>query len=81
MRIVWKFHDFSIAQILRETEFEDSSSAKSQTITHLEAVNLDFYEFLHLLEVEIDQMNKIQNPKNGRNGSFRHSRFFKIDFT
>ena len=26
---VWKFHDFSITQILREIKFEDSQSAKS----------------------------------------------------
>ena len=26
-------------------------------------------------------MNKIQNPKKGKNGSFRHSRFSIVDFT
>ena len=44
---VWKFQDFSITQILREINFEESGSAKSAISTHLEAVNFDFYEFLH----------------------------------
>jgi len=44
---VWNFHDFSITQILRETNFEDSRSAKSVISIHLETLNFDFYEFLH----------------------------------
>ena len=42
-----KFQDFSITQILREINFEESGSAKSAILTYLEAVNYDFYEFLH----------------------------------
>ena len=38
-RTVWKFHDFSITQILREINFVDSRSAKSAISTHLEAPN------------------------------------------
>ena len=59
---VWKFHDFSITQILREIKFGDSRSAKSVTFTHLEALNSDFHEFLHFLKAEIYQINKIQSP-------------------
>ena len=36
---VWKFHDFSITQILREINFGDSTSAKSAILTHLEVLN------------------------------------------
>ena len=50
---VWKFHNFAITQILREIKFEDSRSAKSAIFTHLEALNFDFYEFLHFLKAEI----------------------------
>ena len=32
---VWKFHDFSISQILREIKFGDSRSAKSANYTHI----------------------------------------------
>ena len=39
---VWKFHDFSLTQILREINFEDSTSAKSAILTHLETLNFDF---------------------------------------
>ena len=58
---MWKFHDFSITQILREINFGDSRSAKSAILTHLEALNFDFYEFLHFLKAEIYQMNKIHS--------------------
>ena len=47
---VWKFHDFSITQILREINFVDSRSAKSAILTHLEAQNFDFYEFFAIVE-------------------------------
>ena len=62
MHTVWKFDGFCIIQILREISFEDSQSAKSAILTHLEALNFDFYEFLHFLKAEIDQMNKIHSP-------------------
>ena len=58
---VWKFKNFSITQILRESNFGDSSSVKSDIFTHLEALNFDFYEFLHFLRAE-NQINSIQSP-------------------
>jgi len=54
----WKFHDFSFTQILREIKFGDFRSAKSAISTHL-----DFYEYLHFLKVEIDQIKKISEPQ------------------
>ena len=69
---VWKFHDFSITQILREIHFWDSRSAKSANLAHLEALNLDFHEFLHVLRAEIDQINKFQSPKNGQKRQFKN---------
>ena len=59
---VWKFHDFSITQILREINFGDSRSAKSAILTHLEALNFDFYGILHFLKAEIYQKDKTQSP-------------------
>ena len=50
---------FCVTQILREINFEDSRSEKSAMLTHLEALKLDFYEFIHFLEAEIKQLNKI----------------------
>ena len=78
---MWKFQDFCITQILREINFWDSRSAKSAILTHLEALDFDFYGFLHFLRAEIYQKEKTQSPKNGKVGSFRNSRFSKIDFT
>ena len=60
---------------------EDSWSAKSAIVSHLEVLNFDFYEFLHFLKAEIDQISTIQSSKNGKNGSFISSRMSKIDFT
>ena len=59
---MWKFHDFSITWILRETNFEDSKGAKSAIFTHLKALNFDFYGFLHFLKTEIYQIDKTQRP-------------------
>ena len=59
---VWKFHDFSITEILRENNFRNSRGAKFAILTHLEALICDFYEFLHFLKSEIDQVNKIKSP-------------------
>ena len=59
---VWKFHNFSITQILREINFWDSRSAKSAFLTHSAAMNFDVYELLHFWEAENDQSNKIQSP-------------------
>ena len=64
------FNDISITQILREIKFGDYTSAKSAISTHLEVRNFAFYEILHFLKVEIYQIDKIQSPKNGKNGSF-----------
>ena len=60
---MWKFHDFSITQILREITFGDSRSAKSAILTHLEALNFDFYEFLHFMKADIYQLTKFRHPE------------------
>ena len=59
---MWKFHDFSITQILREINFVDSRSAQSAISTHLDALNFDNNEFLHFLKAEIYQISNIQSP-------------------
>ena len=40
----------SLDKILREINFGDSRSAKSAILTHLEALNFDFYEFFAFSE-------------------------------
>ena len=64
--------------MLRQINFADFRRAKSTILIHLEALNFDFYEFLHFLKAEIYQMNKIQSPKNGKNSIFRTSTFSKF---
>ena len=77
---MWKFHDFSTTQILREINIGDFRRAKSG-ITRLEALKFDFYEFLHLLIPDFYQMDKIHRPQKGKNSNFCTSRISKIDFT
>ena len=50
---VWKFQDFSITQILREINFEESGSAKNAVFAILGAVN-----FVHLVNISL---LKVQN--------------------
>ena len=50
---VWKFQDLSVTQILREINFWDSKNARLAILTHLEALNFDFYEILHFSKGEI----------------------------
>ena len=78
---VWKLHNFSITQILREINFGSSRNAKSVILTHSKAQNFDFYEVLHLLKADIDQNHKIHSPQNGKKCRFRTSRFLTLDFT
>ena len=59
---VWKIIAFYIIQILCEIKFWDFTSAKSAILTNFEALNFDFYAFLHFLNAEIYQINKIQSP-------------------
>ena len=58
-----KLHDFSNTQILREINFGDSRNAEYAILTHLEALNFDFYEFLHFLKAENSKSTKFRAPK------------------
>ena len=49
---MWKFHDFSITQILREINSRNSRRTKSVIFAILEALNFDFQEFLYFLKAE-----------------------------
>ena len=77
---VWKFHDYSIDQILREINFGDSRSAKTfflDTFKDCTFLFSNFHELLHFLKDETHQNNKIQGPKISNNSSIRISRFSK----
>ena len=39
-------------------------------LANLEALKIDFCEFLHFLKVDTHHINKIQSPKNGKNITF-----------
>ena len=62
---MWKFHDFSITQILREINF-----GGSRILAPLEPLNFDLCVFLHFLKAEIDQINKIQSAKKWQKRQF-----------
>ena len=77
---MWKFHNFSITQILREINVEDFSSAKLAILTHLEPLNFDFYGFLHFLKAKIYQKTKPRALEIAKNSSFRNPRFSERNF-
>ena len=47
---MWKFENICVPQILRETNFEDSTKLKSAIFTDLEALNFYFFLFFALFE-------------------------------
>ena len=67
---VWKFHNFTITQILREINFGAFLRCKMSHFSHLETLSFDFCEFLHFLKAEIHQNNKIHSPKNCKKQQF-----------
>ena len=75
---MWKCHDFSITQILREIKLGDSRSTKSAILIHLQALISDLDEFVHFLKAEIHSNHTFRAPKNG---SFTNPRSSKFDFT
>ena len=52
----------SLSRILREINLGNSRCAKSAILTRLETLNVEFYEMLHFVKAEIDQINNRQNP-------------------
>ena len=61
---MWKFQDFSITQILRETNFGNSRSAKSTILTHLEALNRDYFdEFCTFWRLKCTKKTQLRAPK------------------
>ena len=59
---VWKIMKFSVTQILREIKVGEFRVSDTAILTHLEALNFDFYTFLPLLRAKNDQIYKIQSP-------------------
>ena len=68
-------------QILREIIIEHSKSAKSAISPHLEALNFDFYEFLHFLKSEMTKLTKSRAPKIAKQAVLELLDSAKIDFT
>ena len=60
-----KFHNFSNTQILREINFGDYRIAKVAILTHLEALNFDFYP-LSFLKPELYVCIKLREPKSAK---------------
>ena len=78
---VWKLQNFSVTQILREIKVGEFRDSKSTILTHLVALNFDFYEFLHFVKAENDQKSRFRLSKIAKIGIFKTSRISKADFT
>ena len=61
---VWKLHNFSVTQTLREITVVKFSNSKSTILTELEALYFGFYEFLHFLKAEFAKFTKFRAFKN-----------------
>ena len=60
---VWKFHNFSTTQNLREIDFGDFRSAKSTILTHFEALNSDFLYFCTFWRLKYTEITKLKAAK------------------
>ena len=58
---VWKFLNFSITQILRETKVGDFRDPKTAIVIHLETLIFYFDDFFHFLKAL--KYTKIQNSE------------------
>jgi len=57
----WKFHNFSLTQIIREINFWDSRNAKSDILTYLQV--LIFMNFCIFWRLEFTKSTKIRAPE------------------
>ena len=80
---MWKFQEFSITQnLIREIHLGDFRSAEFVHFNTFRGCDIGFFmSFLTFWKAGIYQINKIQNPADGKNGRFSTSRILKIDFT
>ena len=67
---VWKFHDFSITLILREINLWNSRNAKTAILSHLQALNFDFYNFCTFWRLIFTQSTKFAAPKMAKMAVF-----------
>ena len=59
---MWKLHDFSDPQILRETNIREFRCPKTPIFTHSKALNFDFNGFLNFLKAELYPNQKFRAP-------------------
>ena len=60
---MWKFHDFSITEILRESNYAESRSAKSAILTHLGALNFAILVDFSLAFTQRPGQTNVQNHR------------------
>ena len=77
----YEFHlrlilDFHSVDFLREIKFGEFRVSKSAILTHWEALNFDFHEFLHFMKAEITKLTKFRASKIMKKGQFCNSNFF-----
>ena len=82
MKENFKFFQTVQQQILREIKVGESRVSKYVILTHLEAVNFDFFmNFCTFRRQKLTKSTKFKGPKMAKNDSFSTVRFFKFDFT
>ena len=61
---------FCHSEFFREINIGDPRSVKSAILTHLEALNFDFYEFGHFLSAESYQNRNFRSSKIAKKADF-----------
>ena len=68
-------HSVEITQFFNhsyvESNLEEPKVSKSDILTHLEALNFDFYDFAHFLDWNLPNQQN-QEPKNCKKNPKRH---------
>ena len=78
---VWKFHDFSITQILREINFGDSRSFMTAIFAILEALNFDGLVNFSLQKLQMFIKSKLRHSGCVKIADFAILESQKFDFT
>ena len=78
---MWKFHDFSNIQILREIYFVDIRSVNSAILTHVKWLDFDFLWIFTLFEgCNLPNLQNSEPLKLQKTAVLVTVRFSKIDF-
>ena len=78
---MWKFKNFTAAQILREITFGNFAISKTAMLVILDALNFDFWEYSSFESVKNTKKSNFKASKTSKTVVFDLLKSGKIDFT